>query len=214
MRHLLGNAWKFTSRRPTAHVSLRAAPARQDDGTAEIVYEVRDDGAGFDMNYAGKLFGAFQRMHGQEEFPGNGIGLAAVQRIVRRHERPGVGGVGARPGNGDLLHARRPEAEAAGVLDLELRAGMLPGRRTPRKPTPAFRSPVRRSYEPLHQRGHRPSKLILLVEDNPDDEALTLRALSRNGISTRPCRARWRRGARLLFGRKQCQGRDPHGCPR
>ena len=85
LQHLVGNAWKFTSRRLTAHVSLRAASMRQENGSREIVYEVRDDGAGFDMNYAGKLFGAFQRMHGPEEFPGNGIGLASVQRIVRRH---------------------------------------------------------------------------------------------------------------------------------
>ena len=85
LQHLVGNAWKFTSRRLTAHISLRAASMRQENGSREIVYEVRDDGAGFDMNYAGKLFGAFQRMHGQEEFPGNGIGLASVQRIVRRH---------------------------------------------------------------------------------------------------------------------------------
>ena len=85
LRGLLDNAWKFTARKPDAHVSVRAAIGWQPHGESEIVYEVRDDGAGFDMNYAGKLFGAFQRMHTAEEFPGNGIGLAAVQRIVRRH---------------------------------------------------------------------------------------------------------------------------------
>ena len=85
LRYLLDNAWKFTSRMPAAHVSVRATVGRQPHGESEIVYEARDDGAGFDMNYAGKLFGAFQRMHTTEEFPGNGIGLAAVQRIVRRH---------------------------------------------------------------------------------------------------------------------------------
>ncbi len=81
LRHLLVNAWKFSNRREVAHLSFRAAPGK-DGGT---VYQVRDDGAGFDMQYAGKLFGAFQRMHLPDEFPGYGIGLATVQRIVRRH---------------------------------------------------------------------------------------------------------------------------------
>ncbi len=81
LRHLLVNAWKFSNRRAVAHLAFRAAPGK--DGGA--VYQVRDDGAGFDMQYAGKLFGVFQRMHGPEEFPGHGVGLATVQRIVRRH---------------------------------------------------------------------------------------------------------------------------------
>ena len=81
LRHLLVNAWKFSNRRPVAHLAFRAAPGK--DGAT--VYQVRDDGVGFDMQYAGKLFGAFQRMHGPEEFPGHGVGLATVQRIVRRH---------------------------------------------------------------------------------------------------------------------------------
>ena len=94
MRHLLGNAWKFTSRRPLAHIAFRRLPpAAAPGGHADpadathtgSVYEVRDDGVGFDMQYAGKLFGAFQRMHQPDEFPGHGIGLAAVQRIVRQH---------------------------------------------------------------------------------------------------------------------------------
>ncbi len=81
LRHLLVNAWKFSSRRAVAHLAFRAGPG-PDGGT---VYQVRDDGVGFDMQYAGKLFGAFQRMHGPDEFPGHGVGLATVQRIVRRH---------------------------------------------------------------------------------------------------------------------------------
>ena len=81
LRHLLVNAWKFSNRREVAHLAFRAAPGK--DGG--IVYQVRDDGAGFDMQYAGKLFGAFQRMHLPDEFPGHGVGLATVQRIVRRH---------------------------------------------------------------------------------------------------------------------------------
>ena len=86
MRHLLGNAWKFTSRRPVAHIAFRVLPpAAPGTAPAGTVYEVRDDGVGFDMQYAGKLFGAFQRMHQSDEFSGHGIGLAAVQRIVRQH---------------------------------------------------------------------------------------------------------------------------------
>ena len=80
LRHLLGNAWKFTSKHPAAAIELGATHG--DDGR---VFFVRDDGAGFDMAYAHKLFAPFQRLHPQAEFPGTGIGLATVQRIVRRH---------------------------------------------------------------------------------------------------------------------------------
>lgn len=81
LRHLLVNAWKFSNRRFVAHLAFRAAP----DKDGKTVYQVRDDGVGFDMQYAGKLFGAFQRMHAPDDFPGHGVGLATVQRIVRRH---------------------------------------------------------------------------------------------------------------------------------
>lgn len=81
MENLLSNAWKFTSRRDCAHIAF--GTAIQGDGTR--AYFVRDDGAGFAMTYAEKLFGAFQRLHNQKEFPGIGIGLATVQRIVHRH---------------------------------------------------------------------------------------------------------------------------------
>ena len=80
LRELLGNAWKFTRRNQTAHVEVGALDAG--DGRA---FYVRDDGAGFDTRYAEHLFGAFQRMHSTEEFEGDGIGLATVQRLVRRH---------------------------------------------------------------------------------------------------------------------------------
>ncbi len=78
--NLLGNAWKFTAKHPSARVEFGSS---ERDG--QRVYFVRDDGAGFDMAYAGKLFGAFQRVHGQADFPGIGIGLATTARIVHRH---------------------------------------------------------------------------------------------------------------------------------
>jgi signal transduction histidine kinase len=80
LENLLGNAWKFTSKRSGAHVELFAETA---DGVTH--YAVRDNGVGFDMAYASKLFSPFQRMHKPAEFPGTGIGLATVQRIVHRH---------------------------------------------------------------------------------------------------------------------------------
>ncbi|MBI2865148.1 MAG: PAS domain S-box protein [Chloroflexi bacterium] len=84
LENLLGNAWKFTAHRPVARVDVGVLPADgEEDG--KPVYFVRDNGAGFDMAYADKLFGAFRRLHSESEFPGSGIGLATVQRIVRRH---------------------------------------------------------------------------------------------------------------------------------
>jgi light-regulated signal transduction histidine kinase (bacteriophytochrome) len=87
LRHLLVNAWKFTAGRLAPRISFRVLDAPGADWPEGVpVYEVRDNGAGFDMQYAGKLFGAFQRMHPPEDFPsGRGIGLATVQRIVSRH---------------------------------------------------------------------------------------------------------------------------------
>jgi PAS domain S-box-containing protein len=80
LENLLGNAWKFTARadRPGIEVGL-------EERQGEPAYCVRDNGAGFDMKYAGKLFGAFQRLHAAAEFEGTGIGLSIVQRIVARH---------------------------------------------------------------------------------------------------------------------------------
>ncbi|MBM4037997.1 MAG: hypothetical protein FJ290_05735 [Planctomycetes bacterium] len=78
--NLLGNAWKFTGKRPTAHIEFGVTATGEGK-----VYFVRDDGAGFDMAYAGKLFTPFQRLHSMEEFPGTGLGLATVQRVIQRH---------------------------------------------------------------------------------------------------------------------------------
>ena len=78
--NLLGNAWKFTGKRAEARIEVGAC-----DAGGPRAYFVRDNGAGFDMAYAAKLFSVFQRLHSANEFEGTGIGLAIVQRIVRRH---------------------------------------------------------------------------------------------------------------------------------
>jgi PAS domain S-box-containing protein len=77
LENLLGNAWKFTRKTPGARIAFGVSP--------EGEFFVRDNGAGFDMAYGNKLFGAFQRLHASEEFEGTGIGLATVARIVHRH---------------------------------------------------------------------------------------------------------------------------------
>lgn len=80
MENLVENAWKFTGKQPRPRIEFGVI-----HGAGEPAYFLRDNGAGFDMTYAERLFGPFQRLHPQQEFPGSGIGLATVQRIIHRH---------------------------------------------------------------------------------------------------------------------------------
>jgi signal transduction histidine kinase len=97
LENLLGNAWKFTAGASSARIEF--ACSKEDGG---VVYSVTDNGAGFDMTYADKLFAPFQRLHSDREFAGTGIGLATVQRIVNRHGGR-VWAEGA-PGKGATFH--------------------------------------------------------------------------------------------------------------
>jgi light-regulated signal transduction histidine kinase (bacteriophytochrome) len=107
LANLLWNAWKFTSRRPKARIEV----GRCEDDADMPVYFVKDDGAGFDMEDAGRLFTAFQRLHSDDEFSGTGIGLATAQRIVQSH-----GGriwADARPGGGATFFFTLGQADPA-----------------------------------------------------------------------------------------------------
>jgi light-regulated signal transduction histidine kinase (bacteriophytochrome) len=79
--NLISNAVKYSAKSPTPEVRIRAESAGR-----QVRYEVQDNGVGFDMKYADKLFGVFQRLHSMDEYPGTGVGLAIVQRIINRHE--------------------------------------------------------------------------------------------------------------------------------
>jgi light-regulated signal transduction histidine kinase (bacteriophytochrome) len=78
--NLLGNSWKYTTKQPLPVIEFSSVPSN-----GAQTYVVRDNGAGFDMTYADKLFAEFQRLHSAAEFEGTGVGLATVRRIIRRH---------------------------------------------------------------------------------------------------------------------------------
>src|SRR5580658_7175547 len=81
MDNLIANALKFTGQKEVANISIGV----ESESEAEVVIYVRDNGAGFDEHYYGKMFEVFQRLHGEDEFEGTGIGLAIVRRVVERH---------------------------------------------------------------------------------------------------------------------------------
>jgi len=99
--NLLSNAFKFTAGRPQARVEVGAYRE-----AAELVYFVKDNGVGFDMQYSDRLFGVFQRLHPQADFAGTGIGLSIVHRIVRRHG--GRTWADSRPEQGATLYFSLP----------------------------------------------------------------------------------------------------------
>jgi light-regulated signal transduction histidine kinase (bacteriophytochrome) len=104
--NLLDNAWKFTSHRDKAQVEVGAC-----SGTAVPTFYVRDNGAGFDPAYSDKLFGPFQRLHTEREFPGTGIGLAVVHRVIKRHG--GEVCAEARPDEGATFYFSLPTANVS-----------------------------------------------------------------------------------------------------
>ncbi len=105
LQNLLHNAWKFTQSRQPAQIEFGCLKPESGASASMTVFFVRDNGAGFDMKYASKLFTPFQRLHSEEQFSGTGIGLATVQRIVRRH-------------GGDIWVESQPEAGATFFFSL------------------------------------------------------------------------------------------------
>jgi light-regulated signal transduction histidine kinase (bacteriophytochrome) len=101
-KHLIVNAAKFASLQPIPRLEIRASIE-----AGRVVYQVRDNGIGFDMKYADQLFGLFQRLHGDAAYPGSGIGLAMVKRIVHRHG--GTVWASARPGEGATFSFALPK---------------------------------------------------------------------------------------------------------
>jgi signal transduction histidine kinase len=108
IENLLGNSWKFTRKHTAPKIEFG-----QEQSRGATVFFVRDNGAGFDMKYANKLFGAFERLHSPGEYEGHGIGLATVQRIVNRHGGDAWGE--GRPGQGAIFYFTLPNGNGSGV---------------------------------------------------------------------------------------------------
>lgn len=157
--NLLQNAWKFTGHKAMANIEFGV---RTRDGIR--TYFVRDDGAGFDMAHAGRLFDAFQRLHSEQEFPGTGIGLATVRRVMRRHG--GDAWAESAVGKGATFFftlGARPEVRSS-VPSLQPQPAMALLARQDVPDPPLAAIPV-----------------LLLVDDDPDVLMLTSRALIPDG---------------------------------
>ena len=176
IENLLGNAWKFTSNEPAAKIEFGAS---EREGSA--VYSVHDNGAGFDMAYVHKLFGAFQRLHRVEEYEGTGIGLTIVQRIVHRHGgrvwaegEPGKGATFCR----SLFSHHPSKSGISSIVTTRVHTA---------HPQTAGLRAVHRSialvrHEPRHTEKYnmKPLLRVLNVEDSEDDTRLLLRELARS----------------------------------
>ncbi len=156
LSNLIRNAWKFTGKKAEATIEFGAT---QRNGIT--VYFVRDDGAGFDMTHAGRLFDAFQRLHAEREFPGTGIGLATVRRVMRRHR-------------GDAW----AESAVGQGATFYFTLGARPEIRVAEPPQPAL-ALVARQELPAVPVAAKP--LVLLVDDDADVLTLTSRALAPDG---------------------------------
>jgi PAS domain S-box-containing protein len=162
LANLIQNAWKFTGTSRTATIEFGA---RRQDGAS--VYFVRDDGAGFDMAQAGRLFGAFQRLHAERDFPGTGIGLATVRRVMRRH-------------GGDAWAESEVGKGATFFFTLDSGAGAVQGTdgADAVAPAPAAVGWGARKDSPP---ASRQRSAVLLVDDDEDMLTLAKRALAADG---------------------------------
>ena len=157
LSNLLHNAWKFTSRAKAARIEFGCTI-----NDSQLNYFVRDNGAGFDMGQVDRLFGTFQRLHNDRDFPGTGIGLATVRRIIRRH-------------GGDIWATSAVDSGATFYFTLGSRPATYG---VPSHPVMALMA-----AEPPPASDAAPSEVpcVLLVDDDPDVLTLTARALRPDG---------------------------------